>query len=175
MKNTKIINFTGAPSAGKSTLSHGLMYLMKMNLFDVEHVSEFAKDLSWGSETQALSNQLYVAGQQSQRIERLIGKVDYIITDSPLFLSLFYAPDKYPESFKATIIDLFKQNNNINYFVNRAYDYEESGRHHTQEQSEKLSKTIYNALDLYGIKFTEVEGSESGLTDVYEDIVRRNI
>lgn len=167
---TKIINLTGQPSAGKSTLSHGLMYKMKMNLMNVEHVSEFAKDLTWDDNTQALSNQMYVAGEQFQRIERLMGKVEFIITDSPIILSIFYAPDKYPESFKATVVELYKQYDNMNYFVNRVKPYNPEGRVHSEEESEKLSSTIYNALGLYNIPFKEINGDEGGLKTMYRDV-----
>lgn len=173
MRNTSIINFVGQPSAGKSTLSHGLMYRMKMDLMSVEHVSEFAKDLTWENNMQALSNQIYVTGSQAQRLERIVGKVDYIITDSPLLLSVFYTPERYPEAFKATVIELFKQYDNMNYFVKRVKPYNPDGRNQTAKEADKLADTIYSALSFYKIPFTEITGDEAGLAKVYKDVLKR--
>ena len=86
---TKVINFYGGPSAGKSTMAAQLFGIMKANRFNVEYVPEFAKDLTW-KQSKCLDDQLYVFAVQHHALYTLLGQVDYIITDSPLLLSLHY-------------------------------------------------------------------------------------
>jgi len=143
---------------------------MKMNLMNVEHVSEVAKDLTWEGNFQALSNSIFVWGNQLQRVERLVGKVEFIITDSPLILGIFYASNEYPESYKAMIVDLFKKYDNMNYFVNRVKPYNPQGRNQSAKEAEKLSKTIHNALNFYNVPFKEIDGDETGLAQMYKDV-----
>ena len=66
---------------------------------NTELVTEFAKDLTWEERKDALKNQLYVSGNQAFRLSRLNGKVDVVITDSPLPLGLFYLPKEEQELF----------------------------------------------------------------------------
>ena len=83
----KVINFFGGPCSGKSTAAAGLFYLMKKQKYNVELVTEFAKDLVYEDHTMALSEQNYVFANQEYRLARLEGKIDYAISDSPLILS----------------------------------------------------------------------------------------
>ena len=87
---TKVINFYGGPSAGKSTMAAQLFGIMKSKRLNVEMVPEFAKDLTW-KKSGCLDDQVYVFANQNHALYTLLGQVDYIITDSPLILGLHYA------------------------------------------------------------------------------------
>lgn len=91
MKKTRCINFYAGPGAGKSTVAAGLFSIMKFHGINCELVSEYAKDLTWErSSVLKGDGQLKILGEQSWRLLRLSGKVDYIITDSPILLNTFY-------------------------------------------------------------------------------------
>ena len=88
-----VINLWGAPGSGKSTTAAGLFFLMKINKFKVELVTEYAKDLVWDRRDSMFGNQLSIFSEQNWRLHRLRDHgVDYVITDSPLFLPVFYKP-----------------------------------------------------------------------------------
>ena len=82
------INLTAQPGAGKSTLAAATFAKLKMLGINCELVTEFAKDKVWENNKMALSNQIYIFAKQYYRMDRCAGKVDVIITDSPLTLTL---------------------------------------------------------------------------------------
>ena len=93
--NTKVVNFFAPPGSGKSTTAAGTFFKMKLLGLNVELVTEFAKDMCWAGRHQEMYNQVYIISKQFHKMYRLIGQVDYIITDSPLLLGLIYKPDNY--------------------------------------------------------------------------------
>ena len=85
-----IVNLYGAPGAGKSTGAAYIFSRLKMAGVNAELVTEFAKDKVWEESKAVFENQAYIFGKQYFRISRLEGKVDAIVTDSPLILSCYY-------------------------------------------------------------------------------------
>ncbi len=86
--------------------------------YKAELALEFAKELVWEESYAPLDNQIYLFGNQLQRIRRLQGKVDFIITDSPLPLSAIF--DKSgSKNFYNLIFEVFRSFDNVNFFVKR--------------------------------------------------------
>ena len=145
---TTVINLIGAPGTGKSTLASELFALMKWQGYDVEIVSEYAKELVWEERTETFKNELYLFAKQHHRMFRLKDKVQYIITDRPLILSLFYNY-KYGDNssdFKNIVLHEVNKFDNINIFLNRTKPYVEKGRNQTEEESNEFSEQIYNIV-----------------------------
>ncbi len=174
---TQIYNFFAGPGAGKSTMAAGLFYELKMAGKNVELVTEYAKDLTWEKRHDTLGNQAYVFGKQYHRLSRLLGKVDAIITDSPILLSYSYAKD-VPDSFKQSIVDIFKGMNNYNFFVRRRKIYNPIGRNQTEDESKAIDNSILELLGEFRIKYEKVEGTREGLQEligkVLENLTKEN-
>ena len=66
-----VINLWGAPGSGKSTTAAGLFFLMKINKYKVELVTEYAKDLVWNGHEAMFGNQISIFAEQNWRIHRL--------------------------------------------------------------------------------------------------------
>src|ERR1700753_280660 len=115
----KVINLFGQPSAGTSTTAAGLVFLMKCRGMNVELIDEFAKELTWQKRFQCLGDQLYILGQQNQKLERLRDKVDYVITDSPLPLGIIYNQNKRLPSLNKFIIEVFRSYDNLCFFIEK--------------------------------------------------------
>lgn len=176
----KVINFFGGPCAGKSTAASGLFYELKKRWVNTELVMEFAKELVWSGASHMLSQQNYVFAQQEHRLNRLQGQVDVAITDSPLLLSSFYAPDDYPASFKHSVFDFFDLYDNINIFVRRSHDYSGAGRLQNVAEADTIAASmerflLENAVPYYAITATDASPRyllhwlvESGLLKVGE-------
>ena len=90
MKKTKVINFFSGPSSGKSTSAAKLFSELKTEGVNCELVTEFAKDEVWSGNIDRLKDQIHVFGNHHHRFWRLIGKVDLIVTDSPILMSIAY-------------------------------------------------------------------------------------
>ena len=90
-----VINFLGGPGCGKSTVCADVFAKLKWNNINCEIVTEYAKDAVWEESFKLLENQIGVFGEQHKRLHRLKDKVDVVVTDSPLLLSLLYYRGDY--------------------------------------------------------------------------------
>ncbi len=169
----KVINLFGPPGVGKSTTAAGLFHLMKMDGFSVELVTEYAKDLVWSERHKTFDDQLYLLAKQNHRLYVLRGKVDYIITDSPLLLSNVYKTDTLFE-FKEFVFALFNSYYNVNILINRTKPYVQMGRNETKDQSDKIGVRIENLLTSEGCFYNPIDGDEKAPKKILE-IIRGNL
>lgn len=145
MNSPIVINLFGGPGAGKSTTAAGLFYEMKLMDIKCELVTEYAKELVY--EERHLEDGILIFAQQQRRMKRLVGKVDYIITDSPLVMSEVYQL-ALPESFHRLVRYTFNTFNNINVKINRVKPYQSYGRTQTEERARTLDLEINHILGI---------------------------
>lgn len=168
----KVINVLAGPGAGKSTLASGMYYDAKRRGWNVELVTEVAKDLVWEGRRCALENQAYVFGRQVQRIQRLAGHVDYVITDSPVLLSAIYAPVDYPEEWEQVVVKLWRRNENYVAFLGRGPWFDNRGRVHNFDKSLEVDQKIAVLLDKHDITFTQVDHGYRSPGEVLDQVLR---
>lgn len=167
---TLVVNLFGAPGAGKSTGAAAIFSKLKMIGINAELIGEFAKDKVWEENSEVFKNQAYIFGKQSFRQSRCDGKVDVMITGSPLPLSILYNTDPYlTENFNLTVMDVFNSYNNLNFYINRVKKYNPKGRNQTEEESNSLVEPLKELLKERNILFEEVNGDKQG----YDYIVKR--
>ena len=166
MKNTKIINLFGGPGSGKSTITSGLFYELKKRNISCDNPYEFPKQVAWEDNKSQITDQLYIFANQHRGIVRSYGKVDFIILDSPILLSLAYKNgyDKgypaslYGESFDKMVFDVYNQYTNINFLLNRDSEkYQTDGRFQTQTESSIFHNRIKNILDDHDLTYFNME------------------
>lgn len=167
----KVINVIAGPGTGKSTLASGLYHEAKRRGWNVELVTEVAKDLVWEGRHCALSNQAYVFGRQVQRIHRLEGQVDYVITDSPFLLSAIYAPADYPAEWEKVVVELWKRYDNTVAFLERGPWFDDRGRVHSLQQSVEIDQKIAVLLQKHNITYTQVDCGYSNPGEVLDAIL----
>lgn len=156
MNQTLVINLLSGPGVGKSTLCALIFSNLKIKGINCEMATEYAKDVVWEESFKKLDNQIYIFGKQHARINRLLNKVDVIITDSPLINSIVYDKSNN-EKLKDLIIYEFKKLRSINFFVSRKFKYEESGRTQNKEQAIEVDKFYKNILIENDIPYIEVD------------------
>lgn len=167
-----IVNLFGVPGAGKSTGAAYIFSQLKMRGINAELVTEFAKDKVWEENKEVFKNQAYLFGKQSFRLSRCRDKVDVIITDSPLPLSIFYNSDpSLTENFNKSVMDVFNYYDNINYLLLRTKPYNHIGRHQSEEESNALKEPMVNLLSSRNIPYVEVNGDEEGYQKIVENVL----
>ncbi len=139
----KVISLWAGPGAGKSTAAAGLFARMKRLRFHCELVTEYAKDLTYEKNYTALRYQMHVLGEQSYRIARLEGQTEYVITDSPIPLSLIYCKPEEREVLEPIVRHLWEQNENFAFELRRTKaPFVTHGRNETLEQAQNLDVLI---------------------------------
>lgn len=162
-KDTIVVNLFAGPGAGKSTMAANIFAELKWVGVTVEMALEYAKELVWEERFATLENQIYVFGKQLHRINRLVGKVDVIITDSPLLLSSIYKPDDISQSFDKLVLEEFNKFNNVNYFIERRKPFNQKGRLQTEEQAKEKDKEIKEFLNKHFVFFHTIPGDSDGV------------
>jgi hypothetical protein len=171
----QVINVIAGPGAGKSTLASGLYHRAKCRGWNVELVTEVAKDLVWEGRDIALANQAYVFGRQVQRLERLKGRVDLVITDSPILLSAIYAPKDYPVEWEDVVVKLWKGYDNVVAFLERGPWFDDRGRVHNLEASLEVDHKIAVLLAKHDITYTQVDHGYHNLDDVLDAVLSKQV
>ena len=168
-----VINLFGGPGSGKSTTAAGLFHLMKLNEMNVELVTEYAKDLTWEERYGLLANdQLYVFAKQQKRLQVLKNKVNYVVTDSPLILSLIYREWNYlPHNFEPLVFEVWQGFQNKNYFIKRTKNYVPIGRSQTEDEAKNVDVRVKDFLAQKCIKHEILEGDETTPQRIYDDIL----
>jgi nicotinamide riboside kinase len=153
-RTTKVINMFGGSGIGKSTTAAGLYHQMKLQGLNVELVREYVKGWAWAGTKVNTYDQVYIFGKQARSEYMLYGKVDYIVTDSPILLSPIY--DRYYNGDDAMIEDaalrfIKKAEKNgvqhINFLLERQKAFNPEGRYETEEQAKAVDVYVKNFLD----------------------------
>lgn len=168
----KVVNVIAGPGAGKSTLASGLYHRAKCRGWNAELVTEVAKDLVWEGRDIALGNQAYVFGRQVQRLERLRDRVDVVITDSPILLSVIYAAADYPPEWEDVVVKLWKRYDNRVAFLERGPWFDERGRVHNLDASVEIDRRIAVLLAKHEITYTQVAHGYQDLDRVLDDVMQ---
>lgn len=155
--NTIVINAFAGPGAGKTTSCLEICAELKKAGYVAEYVQEYAKELVWEGKLDMLSGstegQFHILKEQLCRMDRLYGKVDFIVTDCPVLLPAIYLKEPNPE-FEVASKEIFEHFRNFNYFVERdASSFETKGRIHNLEESLKIDETLKSTLSSYGLYY----------------------
>lgn len=173
---TRVVNFHGGPGAGKSTVKAGVFYLLKIAGYRVAQVEEYATELSVEAAWDKLTDQRGVLMEQNARLRRWVGKVDFILSDSPLILSSLYAPTEFDTpGFHTLVRQTFDSYDNVNVWLRRPQSaYQLYGRHHSEAEAIQLDARLRNLLGEGFIDFEEQahENTHKAVADYLRSLTR---
>lgn len=168
---TKCVNFFAGAGAGKSTVATLVHGILKMHGITSEYTAEYAKDLAWEDRLGLKLNDVHIFGEQHNRQFRLNGKVDCIISDSPLLLSSVYRVND--TLLHAFVLQEFKKYENINFYVKRTKPFIPKGRKGTKSDAIEIDKKTLNMLNNEQIQYTIIEGGWNGVNQALDIILQK--
>lgn len=151
---TTVINLLAGPGVGKSTFAADLFSALKKQGRSVELVREFVKDWAWEGKAPGMFDQVYILGNQAHAESMLYGKVEYIITDSPLLLSPFYERYNYKIDTVSNAVNKFlllaAQNGVVhrNFWLKRTTEYKSEGRFQKKDAILELDLLLSSYIGL---------------------------
>lgn len=164
-----VVNLFAGPGSGKSTTCAGVFAKLKLAGVNCEMALEYAKDKVWEESNKVLDDQVYVFGKQLHRVFRLKDKVDVVITDSPILLSVIYDKTKN-KYFKDLVIDQFNNFENRNYFIRRNTVYNPKGRLQTEDEAKKIDAILIDLLEDCKINYKTVD-KENAVNGIFNEIM----
>lgn len=163
------IGLCGSPGSGKSTCAADVFVQCKKNGIKVELIQEFARmQINKGWKINNISEQFIINKNQREMEDIVPATIDVLVTDSPAFLTFYYAlvnvkstNDNFilVEMYKQFLEDLKRYDKII--FLNRVKPYVVDGtREQTEEESDEISKQLKILLDIHKVKYIELDGND---------------
>jgi hypothetical protein len=139
---------------------------------------EYAKEKVWERTTAVLEDQIYVFAKQLHAIERLIGQVEVVITDSPILLALIYGKHESPE-FRNLVTEVHNRHNTLNIFLHRVKPYQPKGRLQDEKEAKVIDNEVWDLLNKLSVPFREYQaapGNVKALADlIQEEVMPRTL
>lgn len=152
---TVVVDLYGGPGTGKSTLAAKTFAEFKEQGRRVELVREYVKNWAYRGEPVREFDQTYLFAKQLRAESTLYGKVDIIITDSPLGLSVVYE-QKYARPGQVLVMrnlweGVLENQANAGIYhlpvqVLRAKPYVQLGRYETEEQARRVDQDVQDII-----------------------------
>ena len=166
---TIVVNFFCGAGGGKSSLATGVFSELKWMGINTEYVPEWCKAMVWEERSAPFQNQNYIFGKQHYNIQRLVGKLDVVVTDSPIILSAFYNKP-VDEIFNQHVVNEFNKFNNINYFIDRVKPFNKVGRFQTAEEAKQDDILLKELLHKFDISYYIIKGEKASVEKIANNI-----
>lgn len=172
---TTIINVYGGPGAGKSTSAAYLYYLLKVAGENVELVREYVKDWAWEGRKFGAYDEIYFLGKQVRHESMLFGKVDYIVTDAPVYMTAYYASIYCSPTLAKGVMSeaqaFYQQvsedgHQHLHIMLNRIRPYVQEGRYQNESQAHAVDDGVGDMLLSRGITLINADPSEESLKKI---------
>ena len=136
-----------------------------------ELVREYVKTWAWQDKKVGPFDQMYLLGKQSKYESILYGKVDYIVTDSPLLLcpiyELYHSGQELVAPAALNFIEDAKTKGveHINFVLQRNKIFDPRGRYDTLEQAQQVDGAILKFLQEHNIPYNLVTAQDRKRVD----------
>jgi nicotinamide riboside kinase len=172
-----VVNLLGEPCCGKSTAALYITSKLKENNINAEYISEFAKEKVYENNSDALACQEYLLGEQSYKLYKLRNQIDVAVTDSPLILNAIYNSLHYGNAhiirkpYDDVVLSIFNRYDNINFLLEREFDYIQNGRIEDSKEAQKVKKTLISFLTNNNILYIKHNSTENSYDLIVKEIM----
>jgi hypothetical protein len=132
--------------------------------------------LTWQQRHAEFSDQLHIFSKQNHSLEALRrhAGLDFIIVDSPLLLSLAYAPDTYYAAFEPLALEVWNSYHNVNFFLKTRARYQPLGRSQDEDGSLLLQRVILQLLEDHQVPYEHLAGEAVAQDALARVLLARN-
>lgn len=155
-----IVNLFGGPCAGKSTVRAGVFYELKVRGYSCEEASEWIKAKVYEGSPYIPTDQIYIFAKQRKLLRQIGDKVDIVISDSPLLLSLIYDGNK-DDSLRNLVVNEFNKDCNVNFLLQRGHGYDHTGRYQSEQEADAVHEKIKETLEELRIPYVTISSTEA--------------
>jgi hypothetical protein len=174
---TTIINMYGGPGCGKSTSAAYIYYLLKSQGENAELVREYVKDWAYESRKFSAYDEIYFLGKQVRHESMLFGKVDWIVTDAPVYMTAYYASlycsPQLAHGIAQAAQAFYKQaeddgHQHMHVMLKRIKPYQADGRYQSEEQALNIDRGVADMLAKFHVPVINSAPEEAALIDILE-------
>lgn len=167
--NRRVVNLFAGPGTGKSTTMAALFAELKYRGYNTEMNPEYAKRLAWEGRGLTFQAQEYIFAKNNWELRRMFQKnneLDFVITDSPLLLTLIYTTPEFEiPSIRNAALEAASLYENLNIFLKRAdfgtKAYNPKGRLQGLEEAQAKDREILDMLKQTGTPYEVIEFSRT--------------
>ena len=177
---TKVVGLCAGPGAGKSTTAADIYRQLKQAGINAELVREYVKDWAWEDRKPDIFDQIYFLGKQSRRESMLFGKVDVIVTDSPLWLCAYYSQKHAPPLIRNGIenmvmgfmLEAKRQGHDYHHvWIQRSKNYLPKGRFETEEQAREIDNQMKDFFLSRGVELHQLGTEERFVKNFSRELI----
>lgn len=175
-----VINYFGGPGVGKSVAMAKTFTDLKVRGYNVEMLSEVAKQFIYEDRMNAVKDDYYLVARVNYLLNCISNQVDIVVMDGSILNTNIYSKwnGKYSEDFGKVVTSLFYEYDNISIYLTRDTEFKSGeGRIHSEEESKTLDKLIKEELQLREVDykvFSPIEYNDI-LKYILSELNRRHI
>jgi hypothetical protein len=144
------INFFGAPARGKSETASRVFSELRSQHYSAGLVQEWIKGWALRNYQIQFYDQIYVLGKQHHlEYEYLKAGVKNVVTDSPLWLSVFYAPTELKRGIAELVREYDGEYPSLNILLlkDKSAPYEREGRYQDEEGAQLVQNNMVHFMN----------------------------
>lgn len=171
-----VFGMFGGPGTGKTRCSTGAFSDIKDRGVNAEYIPEHVKiKYAWHGKHPEDIDQFSIFGEQTQMEKNLFGQFgpDVILTDSPVWLQVYYAKchgnDDLRKGFECLVKEYYRMTaergiKHVHIWLKRLRPYNPKGRFQTEEEAKEIDGLMLPYLQDLGVNFEFCDGTREAVT-----------